>query len=267
MPLTQESLETFELFKDEFNNTFLSAEALKEKFGDIDQRIIDYAKTCKNGEMTTEGFKNSLDNMSLSAKLGKAALQALASIGNMILFAAISKGIEFIVTGGDNWIHKVEKANETMQDAVSEYESAKSSLESLTSELSEQDRKLDDLLAKEKLTYAEQGQLEELQAITQELLLQQDIEEKRANNASKETADSAVDAFNKQYGKYDTSEEQLQEILSSYAFPLPEGKDDVLSMIAAHVRAQESLIQLQNEYDEALKKGEDTTWLADDIQM
>lgn len=265
-PLTPELLAVFEKFKDEFNSTSLSAEALKEKFGDIDQQIIDYAKTCKNGEMTTEGFKKSLDSMSLSAKLGKAALQALASIGNMILFAVISKGIEFIVTGVDNWIHKVEKANETMQDAVSEYKSAKSSLESLTSELSEQDRKLDDLLAKEKLTYAEQGQLEELQAITQELLLQQDIEEKRANNASKEAADSAVDAFNKQYGKYDTSEEQLQEILTSYAFPLPEGKDDVLSMIAAHVRAQESLIQLQNEYDEALKKGEDTTWLADDIQ-
>ena len=266
LPFTPELLEEFERFKKKFNSSQLSAEALAEQLENIDQKIIDYAKTCKNGEMTTEGFKNSLDSMSLSAKLGKTALQALASIGNMILFAAISKGIEFIVTGVDNWIHKVEKANETMQDAVSEYESAKSSLESLTSELSEQDRKLDDLLAKEKLTYAEQGQLEELQAITQELLLQQDIEEKRANNASKETADSAVDAFNKQYGKYDTSEEQLQEILSSYAFPLPEGKNDVLSMIAAHVRAQESLIQLQNEYDEALKKGEDTTWLADDIQ-
>lgn len=223
--------------------------------------------TTNGATVSTDALTAAQHSSTLAARAQAVALKAVSIAGNMILFAVISKGIEFIVTGVDNWIHKVEKANETMQDAVSEYESAKSSLESLTSELSEQDRKLDDLLAKEKLTYAEQGQLEELQAITQELLLQQDIEEKRANNASKEAADSAVDAFNKQYGKYDTSEEQLQEILSSYAFPLPEGKDDVLSMIAAHVRAQESLIQLQNEYDEALKKGEDTTWLADDIQM
>jgi len=40
---------------------------------------------------------------------------------------AITKGIELVVKGFDNWIHRVEKANEAMQDAVGEYESAKSS--------------------------------------------------------------------------------------------------------------------------------------------
>ena len=57
----------------------------------VDQRIIDYAKTCKNGAMTTKGFKESIDAMALSAKAGKAVLQALATIGNMALMYGATK--------------------------------------------------------------------------------------------------------------------------------------------------------------------------------
>ena len=132
----------------------------------------------------------------------------------MILFAAVGKGIEFVVKGIDNWIHRVEIANAAMNDAVGEYETAKSSLEHVNSELDEQNQKLDELLAKDKLTYAEKGQLEELQSITNELLLQQDIAEKRAANASKKAAEKTVDAYRKQYGKFERSEEQTSELQS-----------------------------------------------------
>ncbi len=202
----------------------------------------------------------------IAAKAHSVALKAASIAGNMILFAAISKGIQLATTAIDNWIHRVEKANDAMNEAVGEYESAKSSLESVNSELEEQNKQLDELLAKDKLTYAEKGQLEELQAITQELLLQQDIEEKRAANASKEAADKAVDAYEKQYGRYDKTEEDLQEKLSYENFPIPEDADDVLGMIAAYIRAQELLEQSQKEFDEAVKNGEDTTWLAEDVQ-
>lgn len=203
----------------------------------------------------------------IAAKAHSAALKVASIAGNMILFAAISKGIQLATTAIDNWIHRVEKANEAMNEAVGEYESAKSSLESVNTELEEQNKQIDELLAKDKLTYAEKGQLEELQAITQELLLQQDIEERRAANASKEAADKAVDAYEKQYGRYDKTEEDLQEKLSYENFPLPEDADDVLGMIAAYIRAQELLEQSQKEFDDAVKNGEDTTWLADDVQF
>ncbi len=82
--LTPETLKQFDEFKKKFNSSSLSAEALAEQMENVDQRIIDYAKTCKNGEMTTEGFKASVEGMTLSAKAGKVALQALAMAGNMI---------------------------------------------------------------------------------------------------------------------------------------------------------------------------------------
>ena len=202
----------------------------------------------------------------IAAKAHSVALKAASIAGNMILFATISKGIELVVKGFDNWIHRVEKANEAMSEVVGEYESAKSSLESVNSELEEQNKKLDELLAKDKLTYTEKGQLKELQAITQELLLQQDIEERRAANASIEAADKAVDAYEKQYGRYDKTEDDLQEKLSYENFPIPEDANDVLGMIAAYIRAQELLEQSQKEFDDAVKNGEDTTWLAEDVQ-
>lgn len=124
------------------------------------------------------------------------------SIGFSFAFQAVFKLIQAGATVIDNWIHRVEKANEAMDEAVGEYDSAKSRLESINNEYTEQNKRLDELLAKDNLTYAEKGELEKLQAITKELLLQQDIEERRVSHASKDVAEKAVDAYRKQYGKY-----------------------------------------------------------------
>lgn len=52
--LTPEVLKQFDDFKEKFNSSSLSAEALAEQMENVDQKIIDYVKTCKNVEMTTE---------------------------------------------------------------------------------------------------------------------------------------------------------------------------------------------------------------------
>ena len=74
---------------------------------------------------------------------------------NAGIFLVASVAIQGIVKALDNYIHRVEKANEAMDEAVGEYESAKSSLESINSELNEQNTQLNELLSKDKLTYAE----------------------------------------------------------------------------------------------------------------
>ncbi len=220
--------------------------------------------------VSTETLTAAQRSSTLAAKAHSVALKAASIAGNMILFTAITKGIELVVKGFDNWIHRVEKANEAMQDAVGEYESAKSSLESINTELEEQNRKIDELLAKDKLTYTEKEHLEELQAITRELLLQQDIEQKQADKASKDAASKAVDAYNKQYGKYDISKEDLKEksenVRVSGIFPIVDSTDDITGNIAAYIRSTEILTEAQKNYEESLKNGIDTKYLADDIQ-
>lgn len=98
---------------------------------------------------------------------------------------------------------------------------------------------MDDLLAKEKLTYAEQGQLEELQAITRELRIQKDLAEKEEGRTQKEVAKDASDLFNKQFGKYDISEDAIGEYQNNANITgnnaiLISDENDISSMIAGY---------------------------------
>ena len=202
----------------------------------------------------------------LSAKAGKAALQTLATAGNMLAGFLISKGIEIAATAIDNYVHRVEKANDAMENAISAYSSAKSSLDSINSELDEHMQKISELEAKDKLTYAEKGQLDELKAITQELLLQQSINEKRADKASKEAADKTVDAYNKQYGKYDISKEGVDKRFEYSDFPTPQSEDDITGNIASYISINKAKEDAENRRRDALESGLDVTSIDEEIQ-
>ena len=99
--LTPELLNTFESFKNKFNNSSLSADDIAEQMKNVDASILDYARTCKNGEMTTKGFEESLNSMSRTSKIGQAALQAFATAGNMVVGFLASKVIQAGVTAID----------------------------------------------------------------------------------------------------------------------------------------------------------------------
>ncbi len=215
--------------------------------------------------MTTRGFEASIKHMSFTAKAGQAALRAFAAAGNMLAGLAIAKAIQFLVTAVDNWINRVDKANEAMEDAISSYEDAKSSLENINSKLETHQEALDKLLAKDKLTYAEKGQLEELQAITRELLLQQNIEQKKNEAASKEAADQTVDAFRKQY-HYDLSEEHLKSLSSPDSIPMVLGEDDVAGNLSAYLKSKELWEQTLQQYEQEKQLGNDSLYLKEDAQ-
>ncbi len=228
----------------------------------------DLVKANQQARAAALAHNETLKASTLAAKAHSAALKTVSTAFNMIAFAVIAKGIELVVKGFDNWIHRVENANKAMNNAVSEYNSAKSSLESVNTELTEQNKQLDDLLAKDKLTYAQQGQLEELKAITKELLLQQNIEELRADKASKEAAEKAIDAYEKQYGKYDKSESYLKKKMSyDIDFITSEDENDVLGNVAAYIRAKKLLAQMQADFDKELANGEDFDLLNTNLQF
>ena len=252
----------FREFQEQFNHSALSAEALAEQIGNVDSSIIKYAKTCKNGEMTSKGFEQSLKGISLSAKIGKAALQALASIGN----ALVDWLVQAAVTAIDNWIHRVDKTNEAMRHAVSSYETEKSNLENINSELDGLNQRISELQSKDALTYTEKGELEELQAISKELMLQQDISKRNAEAAAKEAAVTTVDAYQTQYGKYDISENNLTDALENYDFPHHDSPDDITGNLASYIHSIELLTQAQQNLKDAEKKGENTDWINKDIQ-
>ncbi len=201
------------------------------------------------------------EQLSLSTKAGQTALKALATAGNMVAFALLSQAVSFAATAIDDYIHRVENANKEMEDAVSACESTQSELNNINSELEENNKLIDELLKKEQLTYAEKGQLKELQDITKELLLQQSIEESTLSRNQKDAAVKAVDAYEEQYGDYDISDtaikERLDKINSSGIKTVSSGEDDISGNIA-------ELISYQALLDETLAKLEDKENLTDD---
>ncbi len=98
----------------------------------------DLVDACNEAREAIINHNHELQNMSFSAKAGKVALQALATVGNMVLFAFASKGIELFV----NWIDKF--ANATTH-AAEKAEALSSAMNNSISSMSGNVSKLSDL--------------------------------------------------------------------------------------------------------------------------
>lgn len=235
---------------------------LASQLGNVSDEAVKFAKN-------TDIANINLDSLTTSSKAASFGIQALAMAGNMLLFMAISKGIQLAVKAIDNWIHRVERADEAMQTAVSEYDTAKSKLENTNAELDKQTQVMDELLSKDNLSYVEQGQLEELKAITKELLLQQEIESNSTEQAAKEAASKTVNAYEKKYGKFDIDKETVEENINFEISPIPQNENDIPAMIAGYVRDTKLLEEARKNYKEAVANGSEQgelNWLKEDIQ-
>ena len=166
------------------------------------------ALNIKNGTVLL-GFVDSL-----VAKLGLATGAATTlsfALSAIIPVVAILGGIKVL----DVLITTTEEQAEKVEALSSAYESAQSEVDSINKELESQTKLMNDLLAKEKLTYTEQGQLEELKDITKELQIQADIAEKTAEKAKRDLAVESADLINKQYGTKTFSPSQVNEYLNN----------------------------------------------------
>ena len=220
--LTPELFSQFEIFKEEFNNSSLSAEALGEKMKNVDSRIIAYAKTCKNGELTTKGFQQSLDDLFYSAKTnaGKAVNQVFQATGNIILDTLISKGLTLAYTAIDNLIHKTEKAKEHIQEANNTYQTSKSELQSLQAEFAATTQRIDELNSKEKLSFTDKNELKTLNTQNAELEHSVELSEIKNKLVVQDTIDTINDDYDdarKDYKELESNENTKQRIKDDMA--------------------------------------------------
>lgn len=125
---------------DLFNEEKLSADALNEAVGGIDEAMLSYLRTCKNGEAHMVGFDKHVIKTNKSIGLTGIKSKA-AAIGVGLLNTALSMGIsllagliiEGVITFFDNIIHRSEKIAEAAQEAREEIDGIKSSFDELES--------------------------------------------------------------------------------------------------------------------------------------
>lgn len=227
---------------------------------DLTKVSLNDVKNAQNAaRQSAIAYNNGLEQMTIGAKAANIALEGLKMAANMIAGMLIAEGIQLAVTAIDNYIHRVEKANEAMNEAVSEYDSAKTALKDTTSQLEEQNKSIDELNKKDKLTYVEQEELDKLKEATRQLELQKNIEEKEKANSAREAADKTVTAFNKQYGKGDIDKNavdtQLAQSKATGVFQEARNSDDIVGNLASFEYYTEQMEKTQKRYNKALKSG------------
>ena len=247
----------------DYFNCLKEGEKWQVKFvqeNDLTKVSLDDVKNAQNAaKQSAIAYNNGLEQMTIGAKAANIALEGLKMAANMIAGILIAEGIQLVITAIDNWIHRVEKANEAMDKATSEYASAKSVLEETTSQLNEQNKRIDELNKKDKLTYVEQEELDKLKEATRQLELQKNIEEKEKANSAREVADKTVTAFNKQYGKGDIDKNavdtQLAQSKATGVFQEARNSDDIVGNLASFEYYAEQMEKTQKRYNKALKSG------------
>lgn len=259
----KEKIEAGQKTWQDYFNCLKEGEKWQVKFvqeNDLTKVSLDDVKNAQNAaKQSAIAYNNGLEQMTIGAKATNIALEGLKMAANMIAGMLIAEGIQLAITAIDNWIHRVEKANEAMDKATSEYASAKSVLEETTSQLNEQNKRIDELNKKDKLTYVEQEELDKLKEATRQLELQKNIEEKEKANSAREAADKTVTAFNKQYGKGDIDKNavdtQLAQSKATGVFQEARNSDDIVGNLASFEYYTEQMEKTQKRYNKALKSG------------
>lgn len=221
----------------------------------LDKIIAQNAQAVANGEVTASNIAlaSSEGGATLATGAFTTAIKANISamwtwmtttpLGWLTLLVA---GVFAAVKAYDALTVSVEEQKEKMEESLSAYEDAKSELSSITTELENQEQAMNELLAKEKLTYAEKGQLEELQAITRELRIQKDLAEKEEDRTEKQLAKDATDLFDRQFGDYEISEQAINKYQSDSDITgnnaiLISDENDISAMIAGYKQFNELL--------------------------
>lgn len=186
----------------------------------LEKIVTQNAQAVANGEITATNIALTASESGATLATGAFTTAIKANISAMWTWMTttpvgwltlIVAGVFAAVKAYDALTISVEEQKEKMEDSVSAYNDAKTELENITTELTNQEQAMDGLLKKDKLTYAEKGQLKELEKITEQLRIQKDLAEKDEEKEKKESAYEAAKTYEKQFGKYDFSEAAIEE--------------------------------------------------------
>lgn len=176
----------------------------------LEKIVTQNAQAVANGEITATNIALTASESGATLATGAFTTAIKANISAMWTWMTttpvgwltlIVAGVFAAVKAYDALTISVEEQKEKMEDSVSAYNDAKTELENITTELTNQEQAMDGLLKKDKLTYAEKGQLKELEKITEQLRIQKDLAEKDEEKEKKESAYEAAKTYEKQFGK------------------------------------------------------------------
>lgn len=196
--------------EDGVDSNFDSFQALYDTGDKTNQWIAKYAQATQGQIRSTEGviaannaardsaiqYNAALKAQTLGAKAAAIGLKALIIAGNMLLFMAISKGIQLVAEAIDNYVHRTEKAAEALSNAVSDLSASSNRIKELEDKLKDVDSKIREINSLGGAKVTREGELENLRE--QRDLLDQNLKlaKEQEYMATKKVAEEAEDAYN-----------------------------------------------------------------------
>lgn len=155
----------------------------------------DVIQASKNARAAQLAQNEIIRQSTLSYKLATVATKAFAIAANMIAFALISKGIQLAAEAIDNYVHRTERAEEALADAVSNLDNSTNKVTEVNDKLKDVEAKIREINSFGGLKVTRDGELEELQE--QHDLLEQNLKLFKEQQYSdiKETAEKAEDDY------------------------------------------------------------------------
>lgn len=164
----------------------------------------------------------------------------------------------------------VDEAEEARNKAVSDLSEAQSNLESINSELETTQQRIDELNGKDKLTFTEQGELEDLKEKNKLLQLQADAAERIQKSKQQDLLNTDSENFDKLYAN-NISEKNVKETKNYYKDSinaLDPKETDISGQIAQLELLQDQYTKLskkEKEYNDQYGKKNGAEYLADDM--
>lgn len=209
--------EAKKFFKD-FNTLATEAEKNTFKANFISQNdtaaLSEYLKTAEATQVSLEGYtqwaaaagKQTALFSTIVSKAKTAITGIATTLANMAILFVVEKGIELAITGV-KWIQSTyfptqEQLNKKAEESAEALDTAKESLDGVKTDLSEINGKIDTLLSKDSLTFAEE---QDLQNLREEKALLEDIlelNEKAVKDSNQDYLEAEEKAYNKTQESY-----------------------------------------------------------------
>lgn len=179
------------------------AEAQSEAYSNASKAVKDYIDTCKDGEVSLDGFKKhqtelaqELENTGASAKIASIGMKALEVAMNIGVMLAVSAAIKLVTWGIDQLIHRSENLRKKQSELYDSYKESKDSLDEINNELKTNVERMKELQGLSDPTYVDKQELGKLKQATNELKAQKEYYEYIQKYKQADLAKGATKSFN-----------------------------------------------------------------------
>ena len=179
----------------------------------------------------------------VTVSFGTALRGFLISVAPILAITAAVAGVAFAFKKANDHIKKFDTSLEKAQTAQSSFEQTKSELSSLQDELSTTKDKIKELSDKDKLTFTEKSELDNLKSQSKELQLQIDLKNKLANTESKKAVKKSMVALEQNHFIDHTSKKEISS----------NGRGDVDGVKRTVYKRTDLITAAQNEVDKLNK--------------